>query len=265
MFGLTKGLSTAFPDRVRNAPLSESTIVGVAVGQALAGQLPVAFVQFADFLPLANNQIVSELATMYWRTAGKFEAPVILMAACGAYRPGLGPFHAQTGESMMAHTPGLDIFMPSNATDAAGLLNAAFESGRPTLFLYPKACLNDPKFAAPENVHEIFVPIGPSRRVRAGRDITFVAWGNTVRICEETADALERVGVESEIIDLRSISPWDERTVLATAEKTARLVVVHEDNHTCGIGAEVLATVAEKARVPVATRRGNADRYPCAV
>lgn len=255
VFGLTRGLSTEFPGRVVNGPLSESTIVGVSVGQALAGSRPVAFVQFADFLPLANNQIVSELATMYWRTAGQFNAPVIVMAACGAYRPGLGPFHAQTGESLMAHTPGLDVFMPSNANDAAGLLNAAFESERPTIFLYPKACLNDPNSTAAEDVENIFVPIGPARRAKAGRDITLVAWGNTVGICLQTADALERVGVECEVIDLRSLSPWDERTVIASAEKTARLIVVHEDNQTCGIGAEILATVAEKARVPVATRR----------
>ena len=255
VFGLTRGLSTEFPGRVLNGPLSESTIVGVSAGQAMAGKRPVAFVQFADFLPLANNQIVSELATMYWRTAGNFDAPVIVMAACGAYRPGLGPFHAQTGESLMAHTPGLDVFMPSNANDAAGLLNAAFESERPTIFLYPKACLNDPTSTAAADVENIFVPIGPSRRAKAGRDITFVAWGNTVRICVQAAEALERVGIESEVIDLRSLSPWDERTVIASAEKTARLLVVHEDNQTCGLGAEVLATVAEKARVPVATRR----------
>ena len=255
VFGVTKTLSTQFPGRVQNAPLSESTIVGVSIGQALAGQRPVAFLQFADFMPLANNQIVSEMATMYWRTAGQWESPVIMLAACGAYRPGLGPYHAQTGESIMAHTPGLDVFMPSNATDAAGMLNAAFESGRPTLMLYPKSCLNDPKYATSSDVQEQFVPIGPARRGRAGRDITFVAWGNTVRICEQTAETLERVGIESEVIDLRSLSPWDERTVIASAEKTARLVAVHEDNHTCGIGAEVLATVAEKARVPVAMRR----------
>ncbi|MCA9215851.1 MAG: beta-ketoacyl-ACP synthase 3 [Planctomycetales bacterium] len=255
VFGVTKTLSTQFPGRVLNAPLTESTIVGVSIGQALAGQRPVAFIQFADFMPLANNQIVSELATMYWRTAGQWECPVIMLAACGACRPGLGPYHAQTGESIMAHTPGLDVFMPSNATDAAGMLNAAFESGRPTLMLYPKACLNDPKYATPTNVQNQFVPIGPARRVRAGRDVTFVAWGNTVRICEQTAASLERVGIESEIIDLRSLSPWDQRTVIASAEKTARLIAVHEDNHTCGIGAEVLATVAEKARVPVAMRR----------
>jgi 2-oxoisovalerate dehydrogenase E1 component len=262
VFGVTKGLSTQFPGRVLNAPLTESTIVGVSIGQAMAGKRPVAFIQFADFLSLANNQIVSELSTIYWRTAGQWNSPVIMLAACGAYRPGLGPFHAQTNEAGMAHTPGLDVFMPSNAADAAGMLNAAFDSGRPTLILYPKSCLNDSRYATSADVDKQFVPIGPARRVRAGRDITFVAWGNTVRICEEVANAVEQVGIESEVIDLRSLSPWDERTVIASAEKTARLVVVHEDNRTCGIGAEVIATVAEKARVPVAMRRVTRPDVP---
>lgn len=265
VFGITKGLTKEFGDRVRNSALSESTIVGVSIGRALAGQRPVGFLQFADFLPLAYNQIVSELGSMYWRTDGQWTAPVIIMAACGGYRPGLGPFHAQTFESIAAHTPGVDVFMPSNASDAAGLLNAAFKSGRPTIFFYPKSCLNDPAKTTSANVHEQFVPIGPARKIRAGRDITFVGWGNTINLCEKAASELEKVGVESEVIDLRSLSPWDEHTVLASAEKTARLVVVHEDNHTCGIGAEVLATVAEKTRVPVAVRRvTRADTFvPC--
>jgi 2-oxoisovalerate dehydrogenase E1 component len=255
VFGVTRGLSTQFPGRVLNSPLSESTIVGVSVGRALAGQRPVAMIQFADFLPLAHNQIMSELAMMYWRTAGRWEAPVIMMAACGAYRPGLGPYHAQTTEGTFAHIPGLDVFMPSTAADAAGMLQAAFASERPTLFLYPKAILNDESVATSQPLSDHFVPIGPARKVRAGRDITFVGWGNTVALCQQVSKELERVGVDSEIIDLRSLSPWDERTVLASAEKTARLVVVHEDNHTAGFGAEVVATIAEKARVPVVCRR----------
>ena len=255
VFGVTRGLSTEFPDRVCNSPLSESTIVGVSIGRALAGERPVAFIQFADFLPLAYNQIASELATIYWRTAGRWNSPVILMVACGGYRPGLGPYHAQTFEGTLAHIPGIDVLMPSTAADAAGLLNAAFQSQRPTIFLYPKALLNDPQDRSSADVRRLFVPIGPARRVRAGRDLTLVGWGNTVRLCAQAAQALEQTGVETEVIDLRSLSPWDERTVLASAEKTARLIVVHEDNHTCGMGAEVLATIAEKARVPVATRR----------
>ncbi len=255
VFGVTRGLSTQFPGRVLNSPLSESTIFGVSIGRALAGERPVAMIQFADFLPTAHNQIICELATLYWRTAGQWSAPVIIMAACGAYRPGLGPYHAQTAEGTMAHVPGLDVFMPSTAADAAGLLQAAFASERPSLFLYPKAILNDEAVATSADVAEHFVPIGPARKVRVGRDITFVGWGNTVGLCCKVAESLDRVGVDSEVIDLRSLSPWDERAVLASAEKTARLIVVHEDNHTGGFGAEVVATVAEKARVPVVCRR----------
>ena len=155
--------------------------------------------------------------------------------------------------------------MPSTASDAAGLLNAAFRSQRPTLLFYPKSCLNDPAAATAPDVESQFTPIGTSRQVRSGRDLTLVGWGNAIRLCERAAAELEKAGCETEIIDLRSLSPWDERTVLASAERTAHLIVVHEDNQTCGFGAEVLATVAEKARVPVAMRRvARADTFvPC--
>lgn len=255
VFGVTRGLSTEFPDRVTNAALSESTILGVSIGRALAGERPVAMIQFADFLPLAFNQIVSEMATMFWRTGGGWHSPVIVLAACGGYRPGLGPFHAQSGEGYFVHTPGLDVFMPSHATDAAGMLNAAFASGRPTLFLYPKAILNNPQLSTSRDVSKQFVPIGTARCIRAGRDLTLVGWGNTVSLCNSVSQALEQAGVEAEVLDLRSLAPWDQRSVLASAEKTARLIVVHEDNHSCGVGAEILATVAEHAKVPVAMRR----------
>ena len=265
VFGLTRGLSTEFPGRVQNSPLSESTIVGTSVGRALAGQCPVAFIQFADFLPLALNQIMLDLGTMWWRTDGAWTTPVIVMVPCGGYRPGLGPFHSHSIEAVLAHTPGLDVFMPSSAEDAAGMLNAAFESGRPTIFFYPKAALNDPQRATTVDVRQHITPIGSSRKVRSGQDITFVAWGNTVRLCQTAAAALDDAAIDAEIIDLRSISPWDEQAVLASAEKTGRVVVVHEDNHTCGVGGEVLATIAEKSRVPVAVRRvTRADTYvPC--
>ena len=262
VFGVTRGLSSEFPDRVCNSPLSESTIVGTCIGRALAGQRPVAFIQFADFLPMAFNQIVSELATLHWRTAGQWNAPLVILAPCGGYRPGLGPYHAQTMEASFAHIPGLDVFMPSTAGDAAGLLHAAFQSARPSLLLYPKALLNDSSRASSIDVTSHFVPIGISRKIRAGRDLTLVGWGNTVSICERTAATLETAGVECEVIDLRSLSPWDEKSVLASAEKTARLIVVHEDNQTCGVGGEILATVAERARLPVAMRRvARADTY----
>jgi len=265
VFGVTRGLSNEFGERVRNSPLSEATIVGVSIGRALAGERPVAFLQFADFLPLAYNQIVSELGSIYWRTDGGWQAPVILMVACGGYRPGLGPFHAQTFESVMAHTPGIDVFMPSTAGDAAGLLNAAFESGRPTVFFYPKSCLNDPEQTTSADVTRRLAPIGPLRIARGGHDITLVGWGNTLRLCLRAAAELEKANFDAEVLDLRTLAPWDRRGVLASVEKTSRLVVVHEDNHTCGLGAEILATVAEQANVPVAVRRvTRPDTYiPC--
>ena len=131
-------MSKEFPRQVKNSPLAENTILGVATGWALTGRRPIAFMQFADFLPVAYNHLLSEIGAMYWRTNGDWEAPITLMAIAGAYRPGLGPYHAQTLESICAHIPGLDVFMPSNAADASGLLNAIETSGRPSLFLFPK-------------------------------------------------------------------------------------------------------------------------------
>ena len=141
------------------------------------------------------------------------------------------------------------------ASDAAGLLNAAFQSQRPTLFFYPKSMLNNPELTTSADTDRQFVPIGTSRKVRSGRDLTLVGWGNTVSLCGRVANTLESVGVEAEVLDLRCISPWDEHAVLSSAERTARLIVVHEDNITCGLGGEILATVAQNARVPIAMRR----------
>ena len=255
VFGLTRGLSQAFPGQVVNSPLSEATIVGAAIGQSFAGKKPVACIQFADFMLPAFNQIASELGAMWWRTNGQWECPVILMAICGAYRPGLGPYHAQTFDATFAHVPGLDIFMPSTAPDAAGLLNAAFESGRPTVFLFPKNLINDRSVCSAADAAAQFVPVGRARISRPGQDLTIVSWGSTLPLCEKTADTLEEAGASVEVIDLRSLSPWDEEAVIASAQKTGRLLVVHEDNHTCGLGGEVMATVAEKSTVPVKMAR----------
>ncbi len=265
VFGITKGLTERYPGRVRNSPLAEASILGVSIGQALAGKRPVAFLQFADFLPIAYNQIFSELGSMWWRTDGGWEVPVIVMITCGAYKPGLGPFHASSMEAIAAHTPGVDVFMPATAGDAAGMLNAAFESGRPTLFFYPKSLLNDRSNATSPDVAKHFVPIGRARTIREGNDVTFVGWGNTVGLCTKAATSLAEVGVESEVIDLRSIVPWDVDAVVRSAEKTGRLIVVHEDNHTAGMGGEVLATVGERSKHHIEMRRvTRADTYvPC--
>jgi 2-oxoisovalerate dehydrogenase E1 component len=247
VFGLTRGLSQDFPQQVNNAALAEDTILGVSTGQALAGNYPVAFMQFADFMPVAYNHILSEIGAMYWRTNGQWESPMLIMSISGGYRPGLGPYHAQTMEAICAHVPGVDVFMPSTAADAAGLLNAIFESGRPSVFLFPKSLINDRSNTTSADVTKHYVPIGKARVSRVGQDITLVGWGGTMPICERTAAALAEIGVNAEIIDLRTIFPWDEETVLASAKKTGHLIIVHEDNQTCGMGAEISATIAEKA------------------
>ncbi len=247
VFGLTRGLSTAFPGRVRNTALAESTIVGTAIGRAMAGGRPVAFCQFADFLPNGINQVLSEMGTIRWRTGEQFECPVILMVTCGGYRAGLGPFHSQTLESILAHTPGIDVYLPSDAADAAGLLNAAFASQRPAVFLYPKTCLNDRARTTSTDVAKQLVPPGTARRLREGEDLTLVAWGSTVTIACDVADTIgEQTAKSCDVFDLRSIDPWDAEQLADSAKRTGRLLVVHEDNLTAGFGAEVVAEVAER-------------------
>ncbi len=255
VFGLTRGLSTAFPGRVTNAALSESTIVGTSIGRALVGGRPVAMVQFADFLPLAFNQIASELATMHWRTNGRWSAPVVILAPCGGYRPGLGPFHAQTLEATFAHIPGLDVAMPSTADDAAGMLTTALDGNRPTLILYPKVCLNDPTRSTHAAGDPRPVPPGRAAHRRRGDDVTIVTWGTTVPIVERAADILDAAAVSVDVIDLRSIAPWDSEAVIASVARTRRLVVVHEDNLTGGFGAEVVAAVSDHLGGELTTRR----------
>lgn len=255
VFGVTRDLSTTFAGRVSNSPLSESTIVGTSIGRALAGGRPVAFIQFADFLPLVCNQLATELGSLHWRTCGQWRAPVIVIAASGGYRPGLGPFHASTYDALVAHLPGIDVAVPSSAADAAGMLNAAFQGERPTVLLYPKALLNDPLRSTSPDVDRQLVPIGSARVLRPGTDLTLVGWGNTVPLCEQVADTLGAAGTSVEVIDLRWLAPWDRATVCASARKTGRLLVVHEDNLSAGFGAEVLAAVAESVDRHVQCRR----------
>ena len=234
------------PGRVQNTALSEPTIIGGAIGRAMAGARPVGFIQFADFLPNGISQIISELGSIYWRSGGEFECPVILMVTCGAYRPGLGPFHANTYESLLAHIPGIDLVMPSTAGDAAGLLNAAFESGRPTIFMYPKVCLNDRSHATSPDIDKHLIPLGKAHRETRGDDLTLVGWGSTMPILRDVAAEITQQSDRTvDLFDLRSLSPWDRDTLAESARRTGRLLVVHEDNLTAGFGAEVLAGVTE--------------------
>ncbi len=265
VFGITKGLTRKYGERIENSPLAEASIIGVSIGRALAGDRPVAFLQFADFLPIAYNQIWAELGSMWWRTDGGWQVPVIVMITCGGYKPGLGPFHASSLEALATHTPGVDVMMPATAGDAAGMLNAAFKSGRPTLFFYPKNCLNNRNATTSTDVSRQLVPIGRARYARRGDDITMVAYGNTVDHCLKAAETLDASGVSCDVVDLRWLSPWDEATVLESVRRTGRLLVVHEDNHSSGVGAEIVATVAERVQKPLQIRRvTRADTFvPC--
>ena len=265
VFGLTKGLSTAYPSRVVNSPLSESLIVGSSVGRALAGQIPVAFLQFADFLPLITNQLYSELGTMHWRSNGGWKVPVIVMATSGGYKPGLGPFHAASMESAVAHIPGIDVYSPSNAADAAGLLNTAFMSGRPSVFFYPKNLLNTKTFNISEqSARSHVLQPGVAKIVEEGTDITIVGYGNTIPLSQKVSKALAEVGKATEIIDLRTISPLDHKTIIQSVQKTGKLLVTHEENGTAGIGAEVVARVTEALPQVIVQRVTRRDTFvPC--
>ncbi|MFK7790632.1 MAG: beta-ketoacyl-ACP synthase 3 [Phycisphaeraceae bacterium] len=267
VFGVTKGLSTAYPGRVVNAPLSESTIIGSSIGRAMAGGRPVGFIQFADFLPTGIGQLMSELGSIYWRTNGQFECPVILMITCGAYRPGLGPFHSQTLEATLAHIPGVDVMMPSSASDAAAMLNAAFKSNRPTVFLYPKVCLNDraPWKVTSPDVEKHLTPVGTARTLHEGNDLTLVTWASTVTIGMGVAEMLSTRDVGVDLIDLRCINPWDKDKIVASVKKTGKLLVVHEDNLTGGFGGEIIAGVVEElGQGVIAKRIARADTWvPC--
>ncbi len=256
VFGLTRGLSTDYPGRVQNSALSEAIIVGTGIGRAMAGGRPVGFIQFADFLPNGISQIMSEMGTIYWRSGGQYQVPLILMITCGGYRPGLGPFHSQTFESIIAHLPGVDVMMPSDAGDAAGMLNAAFESQRPTVFFYPKVCLNDRSTTTSPDASHHLVPIGKARHFSEGDALTLVTWGSPTPICRDVVDTIrQQTGERIDAFDLRTLSPWDKDAVTRSAARTRKLLIVHEDNLSVGFGAEVAAWVAEHAGVPVTIKR----------
>jgi 2-oxoisovalerate dehydrogenase E1 component len=246
VFGTTRGLSRQFPGRVKNSPLAEATILGSAVGRALLGDLPVSAIQFVDFMGPGLNQLFNEVLTMHWRSLGQWNCPMVIMAPYGAYLPGLGPWHSQTNEAIYAHLPGMHIAIPSNPGDAAGLLRYALRCNRPVLFLYPKALLHGAEDTVVEPGNDCIVPFGKARIVQEGADLTIATWGNCVSLCTAAAEKAAGDGMSVEIIDLRSVNPWDVQTVMNSVKKTGRLLVVHEDAKTCGVGAEVIAEVVNE-------------------
>lgn len=238
VFGLTKGLSTAHPERVFNAPLAEATIVGAACGMASYGMRPVFEIQFVDFIGPAWNQLSQNVSTIRWRTVGDWKCPAVFYMPYGAYLPGGSIWHSQSNESLFAHIPGLRVVVPTTPQDAAALMWTALHADDPTIFLIPKHRFRK-KFEVSEPTIEP-VPFGKGAIRQEGDDVTLVTWGNCIELAEEAAEQL-REEMAVEIIDLRSLVPWDKELVRESLAKTGRLVVLQEDAESCSFGQKIIS------------------------
>jgi 2-oxoisovalerate dehydrogenase E1 component beta subunit len=246
VFRITQGFIDEFGDRrVIDTPLAESMIVGLALGMSLHGLLPVAEIEFADFIHPAFDQIVSEVARMRYRSNGDFGLPMVIRVPWGGGIHG-ALYHSQSIEAFYAHVPGLKVVAPSTPADAAGLLRSAIRDPDPVLFLEHKKTYRLVKGEVPDE--PFTVPIGNADVKREGEDLTVVAYGLMLHQCLDAASRLEEeTGMHAEVIDVRTISPLDKRTILDSVRKTGKAMVVYEDNRTYGAGAEIVATIAEEA------------------
>lgn len=245
VFRVTQGLQEEFgPGRVLDTPLSETGILGTAIGMALHGLRPVAEIQFADFIYPGVDQLVSEAAKYRYRTAGDFHVPMVVRAPYGGGIRG-GQYHSQSPEALFIHTPGLKVVCPSNPYDAKGLLIESIRDEDPVVFFEPKRVYRAVKMDVPDEPYG--VPLGQAKVVRTGEHVTCVAWGAMLYEAFAAAEKATMQGVDVEVIDLRTLWPVDVDTVISSVRKTGRVVIVHEAPRTCGFGSELVALITERA------------------
>jgi pyruvate dehydrogenase E1 component beta subunit len=245
VFRVTDGLQSKFgTQRVVDTPLAESGIVGVALGLAVKGFRPVAELQFMGFLPPALDQLISHISRIRNRSRGRYTCPMVIRMPYGGgiHAP---EHHSESMEAMLAHIPGIKVVIPSTPHDAKGLIVSAIRDPDPVVFCEPKRIYRAIKEEVPDE--EYTIPIGKASVLREGNDVTVISWGAMVREALRAAEMVQEKGINAEVIDLRTISPMDDETVMASVKKTGRAVIVHEAARTCGLGAEIIARISEKA------------------
>lgn len=264
VFRATAGLHERFgAQRVIDTPLSEGGIIGTAIGMALYGMRPIPEIQFVDFIYPGFDQIISELSKYRYRSGGHFTSPVVIRTPYGGGIRG-GLYHSQSPEALFAHIPGLKVVIPATPYDAKGLLLSAIAQDDPVIFMEPKRMYRAARGEVPEEHYT--VPLGSANVVREGSDVTIVCYGAMVHTALEAATLAEAEGVEMEIVDVRSLVPLDTETIAASAQKTGRIVVVHEAPRTCGYGAELIAQIQQRAfwhlEAPIARVTGFDTPFP---